>query len=156
MLEKHIEKEFTIAVVDDNPAVRRFTATVLRMYGYRVLEAGCGAEAMDAAEHHGNPVDLLLTDIDMPGMDGVALSREVRERWPETKVVFMSGGATPDSFGGEPFLSKPFALRELVAAVDDSLSSCRLSCQPSALQVNGIPATRLSPVALTGMNIRGG
>ena len=48
-----------------------------------------------------------------------SLSREVRERWPETKVVFMSGGATPDSVGGEPFLSKPFALRELVALIDD-------------------------------------
>jgi two-component system cell cycle sensor histidine kinase/response regulator CckA len=115
MLEKHIEKEFTIAVVDDNPAVRRFMAKVLRM--------------QDAAEHHGNPVDLLLTDIDLPGMDGVSLSRVLRERWPETKVVFMSGGVTPDSVGGEPFLSKPFALRELVTLVDGSLNSSRLSCR---------------------------
>ena len=126
MLEKHIEKEFTIAVVDDNPAVRRFMAKVLRMHGYRVLEAGCGAEAIDAAEHHGNPVDLLLTDIDLTGMDGALLSRVVRERWPETRVVLMSGGVTPDSVGGEPFLSKPFALRELVTPVDESVNSSRL------------------------------
>ena len=123
MLEKRIEKQFTIAVVDDNPAVLQLAAKVLRIQGYRVLEAGCGAEALDMAERHDKPVNLLLTDIDMPGMDGVSLSREVRERWPETKVVFMSGGATPDSVGGEPFLSKPFALRELVALVDDSLNS---------------------------------
>jgi len=135
MLEKRIEKQFTIAVADDNPAILQFVAKVLRLQGYRVLEAGCGAEALDAAKRHDKPVDLLLTDIDMPGMDGVSLSREVRERWPETKVVFMSGGTTPDSVGGGPFLSKPFALRELVALVDDSLNSNRLSCQPSTLQM---------------------
>ena len=133
MLEKHIEKKFTIAVVDDNPAIRRFVAKVLRMHGYRVLEAGCGAEAMDAAEHHGNTVDVLLTDIDLPGMDGVSLSRVLRERWPETKVVFMSGGLTPDSVGGEPFLSKPFALRELVTLVDGTVNSSGLPRRAAAV-----------------------
>ena len=147
MLENRIEKQFT-AVVDDNPAILQLVAKVLRIQGYQVLEAGCGAEAMDAAKRHDKPVDLLLTDIDMPGIDGVSLSRDVRERWPETKVVFMSGGATPDSVGGEPFLSKPFALRELVGLVDDRLNS---SCQPP-----GIPATRLSPVALAAMDTSGG
>jgi two-component system cell cycle sensor histidine kinase/response regulator CckA len=148
MLEKSVEKQFTIVVVDDNSAVRQFVAKVLRMNGYRVLEAGCGAEALDATEHHENPVDLLLTDIDMPGMDGLSLSRDVRERWPETKVVFMSGGAMPHNVDREPFLSKPFAIRELVSLVDDTLNSSRLSCQPGALAMNGIPATRPSPAAL--------
>ena len=156
MLEKLIEKAFTIAVVDDNPAILKLAAKVLRIQGYRVLEAGCGAEAMDVAERHDKPVDLLLTDIDLPGMDGVSLSREVRERWPEAKVVFMSGSATPDSVGSEPFLSKPFALRELVALIDDSLNSSRLSCQPSAFEMDGIPATRLSPVVLGAMDASGG
>jgi len=151
-----VEKQFTIAVVDDNPAILQLVAKVLRIQGYQVLEAGCGAEAMDAAKRHDKPVDLLLTDIDMPGIDGVLLSREVRERWPETKVVFMSGGATPDSVGGEPFLSKPFALRELVALVDDSLNSSRPSGQPSAFEMNGIPATRLGPVAPAAMGTSGG
>jgi CheY-like chemotaxis protein len=102
MLEKRIEKQFTIAVVDDNPAILQFVAKILRLQGYRVLEAGCGAEALDAAKRHDKPVDLLLTDIDMPGMGGVSLSREVRERWPETKVVFMSGEATPDNVAVSP------------------------------------------------------
>jgi two-component system cell cycle sensor histidine kinase/response regulator CckA len=126
MLENRIKQQFTIAVVDDNPAILQLVAKVLRIQGYQVLEAGCGVEALDAAKRHDKPVDLLLTDIDMPGIDGVSLSREVHERWPETRVVFMSGGTTPNGVGGEPFLSKPFALRELVALVDDSLnSSCR-------------------------------
>jgi len=98
-------------------------------------------------------VDLLLTDIDMPGIYGVSLSREVRDRWPETKVVFMSGGATPGGVGGGPFLSKPFALRELVALVDDSLNA---SCQPGAGETNSIPVTRLSPVARAALNTSGG
>jgi two-component system cell cycle sensor histidine kinase/response regulator CckA len=156
MLENSVEKQFTIAVVDDNPAILQLVAKVLRIQGYQVLEARCGAEAMDAAKRHDKPVDLLVTDIDMPGMDGVSLSREVRERWPETKVVFMSGGATPDSVGGEPFLSKPFALRELVGLVDDRLNSSRLSGQPNDFEMNGIPATRLSPVALAAMDTSGG
>jgi two-component system cell cycle sensor histidine kinase/response regulator CckA len=147
LLEKGIEKQFTIAVVDDNPAILRLAAHVLRSQGYRVLEAGCGAEALDVAERHDKPVDLLLTDIDMPGMDGVSLSREVCERWPKTRVVFMSGGTTADSVGGELFLSKPFALSELVAIVDDSLNSSRPSCQPSAFEMKGIPPTRLSSAA---------
>jgi DNA-binding response OmpR family regulator len=108
---------------------------------------------LDAAKRHDKPVDLLLTDVDLPGMDGVSPSREVRARWPETKVVFMSGDATPDSVGGEPFLSKPFALRELVGLVDDRLNS---SCQPRAVEMHGIPATRLSPVALAAMDTSGG
>ena len=132
MVEKHVEHEFTIAVVDDNPAVLKLAANVLRNEGYRVLEAGCGAEALDIAKRHDKPVDLLLTDIDMPGMDGVSLSREARERWPEIKVVFMSGGATPDIVYGEPFVSKPFALREFVGLVDSTLNSGRFLCRPGA------------------------
>ena len=116
MLEKPVEKQFTIVVVDDNKAVRQFVAKVLRMQGYRVLEAGCGAEALDVAEQHDEAVDLLLTDFEMPEMDGLSLWREVRERWAEVRVVFMSGSATPHNFEGEPFLSKPFALHELAAA----------------------------------------
>src|SRR5260370_416911 len=88
VMEKHTGKQLVITVVDDNPAILQLVAGVLRMQGYRVLEAESGAEALDAAEHHDKPVDLLLTDIDMPGMDGISLWQEVRERWPETKVVF--------------------------------------------------------------------
>ena len=78
MLENRIEKQFTIAVVDDNPAILQLVAKVLRIQGYQVLEAGCGAEAMDAAKRHDKPVDLLLTDVDMPGMDGVTFARSAR------------------------------------------------------------------------------
>ena len=133
MLEERMEEQFTIVVVDDNKAVRQFVAKVLRMQGHRVLEAGCGAEALDAAQHHDRPVDLLLTDVEMPEMDGLSLSREVRERWPRVRVVFMSGSATTHNVDGEPFLSKPFALHELIAVVDDSRNSSQFSCQAAGV-----------------------
>jgi two-component system cell cycle sensor histidine kinase/response regulator CckA len=144
-----MEEQFTIVVVDDNKAVRQFVAKVLRMQGYRVLEAGCGAEALDAAQHHEKAVDLLLTDVEMPEMNGLSLSREVRERWPEVRVVFMSGSATPHEFDGELFLSKPFALHELVAVVDDCLSRHH-SRHERGFETNGLPP------ALTAMNAAGG
>jgi two-component system, cell cycle sensor histidine kinase and response regulator CckA len=129
MPEKQTEKQFVITVVDDNPGVLQLTVRVLRTQGYRVLEARCGADALDAAERHDKPVDLLLTDIEMPGMDGISLWREMRARQQETRVVFMSGGAMPDDVDGEPFLSKPFTLATLVGIVEDRLNShCACSC----------------------------
>lgn len=130
MLNRHTEKQFVIAVVDDNTAVLQLTANLLRMRGHRVLEARCGAEALHAVERHDETLDLLLTDIDMPGMDGVSLSQEVRERWPETRVVFMSGGHQADDVEGEAFLSKPFAPSQLLAIVEDSLNARPLMYRP--------------------------
>lgn len=63
------EKDFVITVADDNPAVLALTSGVLRTQGYQVLEANSGPAALDAAERHDRPVDLLLTDVEMPGMD---------------------------------------------------------------------------------------
>ena len=141
MLDERTEKQFVIAVVDDNPAILQLAASVLRMQGYRVLEARCGTEALHTAERHDEAVDLLLTDIDMPGMDGVSLSQEVRERWPETRVVFMSGGHQADDVESEAFLSKPFVPNELLAIVEDSLNSGPLLCQPGTFEVDRIAAT---------------
>jgi two-component system, cell cycle sensor histidine kinase and response regulator CckA len=155
MLDQRMEEQIAIAVVDDNKAVGEFVAKVLRMQGHRVLEATCGAEALDAAQHYENPIDLLLTDFEMPEMDGLSLWRKVRERWPEVRVVFMSGSASPHDFDCEPFLSKPFALHELMAAVDDSLRRHH-SRQERGFETNGLPPAQLNPLALSAMNAPGG
>jgi DNA-binding NtrC family response regulator len=63
----------------------------------------------------------------MPGMNGIALWQSLRAKWPETKVIFMTGSANPDDVGGAPFLSKPFALDKLIGIVEDTLQSS-LSC----------------------------
>jgi two-component system cell cycle sensor histidine kinase/response regulator CckA len=115
------EKNFVITVADDNPAVLKLASRALRMRGYQVLEANGGTEALELAERHDRPVDLLLTDVEMPGMDGIALWRSIRAWRPETKVVFMSGSATPDDVEGAPFLSKPFTLPALTGIVEATL-----------------------------------
>ena len=94
----------------------RRVSRVLRMQGYRVLEANSGHEALEVAERHDRPVDLLLS-----GMDGIELSRSIRAQRPATKVVFMSGSGTLKEFDGAPFLSKPFAIPELLRTVKDIL-----------------------------------
>lgn len=147
MSEKHTKEQFVITVVDDNPAVLQLAATVLRMQGYRVLEARCGADALDAAERHDKAVDLLLTDMEMPGMDGISLWREIRARRQETRVVFMSGRAMPGDVQGEPFLSKPFNLATLVGTVEDGLTQ-PAPLRPLRRRESPRPGTTVSKLAV--------
>ncbi|MBW3535068.1 MAG: response regulator [Gemmatimonadetes bacterium] len=106
----------TILLVDDDTAVRRMAAKVLRRAGYTVLEAVGGPEALAVARSREDHIDLLLTDVVMPVMSGRELSEAlVRER-PETKIVFMSGYTDDDvilrgvSVAEVNFLPKPFTL----------------------------------------------
>jgi two-component system cell cycle sensor histidine kinase/response regulator CckA len=117
------EKDFTVTVADDNRGVLELVSSVLRTQGYRVLEATSGPEALDLAERHDCPVDLLLTDIEMPGMDGIELSRSMLAQRPGTKIIFMSGSGTLEEVevDGAPFLSKPFAIPELLSTVKNTL-----------------------------------
>jgi two-component system cell cycle sensor histidine kinase/response regulator CckA len=115
------ERNLTVTVADDSPGVLELVSSVLRMQGYQVLEANSGPEALDAAERHDRPVDLLLTDVEMPGMNGIELSRSMRAQRPGTKVIFMSGSGTLEEVDGAPFLSKPFAIPELLSTVKSTL-----------------------------------
>jgi two-component system cell cycle sensor histidine kinase/response regulator CckA len=92
-----------------------------------VLEAGNGVEAIEVLAKHGGEVDLVVSDVVMPEMDGPALLKELRKRKPELKIVFVSGYAE-DAFAkslpqGEQFafLPKPFTLKQLVAAVKETM-----------------------------------
>ena len=108
-----------ILLVDDETAVRAAAARVLARRGYTVLEAGDGLEALGLAERHAGPIDLLLTDVRMPGMDGRELARRLRRARPEARVLLMTGYMDPD--GGAPsaepagaaMLHKPFTLEAL-------------------------------------------
>jgi len=118
----------TILLVEDEEAVRRFAARALRMRGYTVIEASGGEAALDIVRQHQDVIDLLITDVVMPNMDGPALVRAARQLRPEVRIIYMSGYAQ-DAFkrGGEKaedlhFLSKPFGLKQLVAKVKDVLS----------------------------------
>src|SRR4029077_2370162 len=87
----------TVMLVEDEDPVRIFGARALRNKGYKVLEAKSGEGALEAIRDAEEPIDLLITDVVMPRMDGPALVRQVRESHPEMKVIFISG-YTEDSF----------------------------------------------------------
>jgi two-component system cell cycle sensor histidine kinase/response regulator CckA len=110
----------TVLVAEDEAAVLLLLRTVLEERGYNVLTARDGAEALEAFEQHAGPLHLLLTDISMPRMDGIALAGEVLRRRPQTRVLLISGYAPESLARALPhasFLAKPFAPRELLARV---------------------------------------
>jgi two-component system cell cycle sensor histidine kinase/response regulator CckA len=97
--------------------------------GYTVLEAGNGIEAMEVFEAHGGNIDLVVSDVVMPEMDGPTLLKELRKRNPELKIIFVSGYAEEAFEKSLPqgqqfsFLPKPFTLKQLVAAVKETMAS---------------------------------
>jgi two-component system cell cycle sensor histidine kinase/response regulator CckA len=115
----------TVLLVEDEDAVRAFGARALRNKGYNVLEAPSGEAALELLAGEAQAIDLLITDVVMPKLDGPALVREVRETRPDLPVIFISGYAE-DSFRkrvGEDtaihFLPKPFSLKELAGKVKE-------------------------------------
>ncbi len=113
----------TILLVEDEEAVREIVRETLAAQGYTVIEARHGPEALLLAEKYAQPIQLLLTDVVMPAMNGPQLASTIRKSHPETKVLFMSGytdntvvrqGLLHD---GENFLQKPFTQGDLAARV---------------------------------------
>jgi len=117
----------TILLVEDEDAVRDFAVRALTMRGYRVLDAAGGEEALDIVREHEGPIDLLISDVVMPSMDGPALVKAVREIKPNLRVVFISGYAeeafrnSPDKPEDFHFLPKPFSLKQLTSKVKEVL-----------------------------------
>lgn len=106
----------TVLVVDDEDDVRRLLADVLRLGAYVVLEARDGEHALQIAERHGGPIDLLVTDLVMPRLTGLELADRLRLRHPDVRVLFMSGYAEREAERDhlrtlspyEQFIQKPF------------------------------------------------
>jgi CheY-like chemotaxis protein len=117
-----------ILIADDEPAVRTYIRNILKMEGYQLLEAADGLDAIEQIRQHIAPIDLLVTDIRMPRMDGVALARSVSEVYPGTPVVYISGypfdlEEERSRHSGRPcaFLSKPFTPKTLLETVEKCL-----------------------------------
>jgi two-component system, cell cycle sensor histidine kinase and response regulator CckA len=117
----------TVLLVEDEDAVRVFSARALRNKGYQVMEAKNGEAALATLTDAGGEIDLLITDVVMPQMDGPTLARKTREFLPDLKVIFISGYAEDrvrEDLGGVEgahFLPKPFSLKQLAAKVKDVL-----------------------------------
>jgi len=113
----------SILLVEDEQAVRRLLARELRRSGYEVLESENGVAALELADRHPEPIDVLVTDIVMPKMSGDELARRLLASRPELKIVFMSGHAERHVLrkitdaGMGPLLTKPFVPAKLMEAV---------------------------------------
>ena len=121
----------TVLLVEDEEAVRAFASRALASRGYTVVEARSGVEALEQMKTHGDAVELVVSDVVMPEMDGPSLLRELRKTQPRLKIIFVSGYAE-DAFKknlpeGETFafLPKPFSLKQLVQAVKDTMGEAK-------------------------------
>jgi two-component system cell cycle sensor histidine kinase/response regulator CckA len=118
----------TILLVEDEEGLRALNARGLASRGYTVLEAGNGVEAMELLEKQGGHVDLVVSDVVMPEMDGPTLLKELRKRDPGVKIIFVSGYAEDAFEKSMPeedrpnFLAKPFTLKQLVAIVKETMA----------------------------------
>ncbi|QDI81212.1 response regulator [Methylorubrum populi] len=119
----------TVLLVEDEDPVRAVNSRALSARGYTVLEAASGIEALRLIEEHADGIDVVVSDVVMPEMDGPTLLRELRKHLPDLKVIFVSGYAE-DAFRknlpeGETFnfLPKPFSLKQLVETVKRTMAS---------------------------------
>jgi two-component system, cell cycle sensor histidine kinase and response regulator CckA len=121
----------TILVAEDEDGVRSLTREVLEKYGYRVLEAANGEEALKVAERHDGRVDLLLSDVVMPRMGGPELAQALLQQRPDVKVLYMSGYTDHPMVrrgvvdAGVAFLQKPFTPTSLVSRIRELLETAR-------------------------------
>lgn len=121
-----------VLLVDDDESVRLVTAQLLGNAGYQVLRAASATEALRHLDEqgHADPIDVVITDLNMPGMDGGALHREIGTRWPglDDRVILMTGD--PDAALARRrnehstlrVLPKPFTRSVLVAAIDAAIA----------------------------------
>jgi CheY-like chemotaxis protein len=105
----------TILVVDDDPGVLDYASNVLEECGYAVLSAPDGATALVLLRNHGR-IDLLFTDVVMPGLDGVEVARRARQQSPGLKVLFTSGYAA-DVIPAGRLLKKPYRPQQLAGEI---------------------------------------
>lgn len=117
----------TILVVDDEPQIRSLVKSVLSRRRHRILEASDGVEAVEVFERPGVKIDLILTDVIMPRMDGIELAGRASSQSPKLRVIYMSGKCEADAVRrdvdtkGFGFVRKPFDIGELDRKVNQFL-----------------------------------
>ena len=121
------KKSETILIVDDDPIILGVVEDQISYYGYQTIVASSGKTALRAAEKQAR-IDLLLTDVMMPGMNGVDLARQLISLHPQTQIIFMSGYNRPSLAHYEipeseyGFLKKPFSINILISEIRNALN----------------------------------
>ncbi len=114
-------------LVEDEDVVRSFAVRALKRQGYEVFEASTGLEALDVMAEHNDKIDIVVSDVVMPEMDGPTLLKELRKKNPDLKIIFVSGypheafETSLDKNEHFAFLPKPFSLPQLAAKVKEQL-----------------------------------
>jgi len=124
--ESRVSGSATVLLVEDETPLRKLISQVLKSAGHRVLEAANGDEAIAASARHSGPIELLVTDVVMPGMNGPELVAKLRARRPRMTILYMSGydNDLVDLTNLEStasFLQKPFSPRTLLKHIDSLL-----------------------------------
>ncbi len=118
----------SILLVDDDSSMRHFLSVALSRAGHEIMTAQNGVEAINEIKGHPeNYFDLVLTDIVMPEMDGIQLSKVITDQYPEVKIMFMTGFSVvgmnkKDIEQQSHVVSKPFHLNDLISQIDKTLS----------------------------------
>jgi DNA-binding response OmpR family regulator len=149
-----------ILIVDDEEAVRFFTADGLSRAGWQVYEADSGETALSIMEEA--PCDVMLLDLRMTGMDGLAVMRQTKERWPETMIIIMTAYASIDSAieavrqGAFDYLRKPCSVDDIITCASQALAEKEKFDRQRWLahQTSAKPATAVESVP--GNRIRSG
>jgi CheY-like chemotaxis protein len=112
-----------ILVVDDDEGIRGFVSTVLKSAGHQILTAANGAEGVAVYRTFAGRIDLVITDFNMPVMDGAQEILRIRMTNPNAKVIGMTGNTACDFPEGVVLLNKPFTVEKLLVSVDELLRS---------------------------------
>jgi CheY-like chemotaxis protein len=131
----------TVLLVEDADALRKLARSFLVDHGFQVVTASNGEEAVEVARNHNGPIDLLLTDVVMPGMNGRLLADRLLSKRPRLKVVFISGYT--DSFiaghgvleSGTHLLHKPFTEDALIRKIREVLDAKREEIQTQGTEL---------------------
>jgi CheY-like chemotaxis protein len=131
----------TVLVIEDDPGVRHLARRTLEAAGYQVLEAEDGVEGLRLVEEHCSRLDLVVTDIEMPRLDGISVARTLAAKYPHIGVVCMSGRVTETMFLADPirplppFLVKPFSYEDLTRTTSETIARFQALPASSRMEV---------------------
>jgi DNA-binding NtrC family response regulator len=116
------DRKLVVLFVDDDADIRYVAATALQDAGFEVLEAANGTEALDQIRQH-DRVDVLFSDIDMPGMNGITLALAAEKLRPNMRIILTSGKTDEPPMADRPFVAKPYRPGQIIRAIEAALAS---------------------------------